>query len=469
MENAPEGAFVADCVVLGGGPAGAALSGLLARWGRRVVLLHATEQGGGLAEETLVPGASGVIGRLGLGESIEEAGGVGLARQGGIWESGELIWRDLKEEGRGRQVKRGAFDAALRERAEEEGVSVIEVSRIDGPLTGDEPIRGETTEGAPLLVEAEVVVCATGRMTPNSLVEHEVEAELPATLCISANIPDADGHQDGSVIEAVREGWLWWLPCIGGGANLALFADSEEVRERGREEVWRSALAGACGPASGILVQPDTGTIATGVLRRSLSKALLVGDAAAALDPLSSQGIEKAITSAEDAAYAVNTLLEEPALTEALQERRHAWEREVFRAHARTTLETYALVERFSDAPFWSHRSAALSDWSLERLALAPNSKLTRSDRVRQVQTLIRKDRRFVESTGLQISADTQTLSQLHGMEVEALLELFDTPCSVSTSIERAGSDARFYANSRAGISLAVDELVTRGFLVEAP
>jgi len=469
MENAPEEAFVADCVVLGGGPAGAALSGLLARWGRRVVLLHATERGGGLAEETLVPSASGVIERLGLGESIEEAGGIGLGRQGGIWESRELVWRDLRDEDRGRQLRRGSLDAALLERAGEAGALVVEIARIDGPLTDGEPVRGETKAGTPFLVETEVVACATGRMTPNSLVEHEVEAELPETLCISANVPDPEGDRDGSVIEAVGEGWLWWLPCIGGGANLALFADSEEVRERGREEVWRSALAGACGPASGILVQPDTGTIATAVLRRSLSRALLVGDAAAALDPLSSQGIEKAITSAEDAAYAVNTLLEEPALTEALQERRHAWEREVFRAHARTTLETYAKVERFADDPFWSRRRAALSDWSRERQVLAPTSRLTRSDRVRQVQTLLRKDRRFVEATGLQVSGDTQTLNHLHGMEVGALLELFDTPCSASASIERAGSDARFYTSSRAGISLAIDELVARGFLVEAP
>ena len=97
-----------------------------------------------------------------------------------------------------------------------------------------------------------------------------------------------------------------------------------------------------------------------------------------------------------------------------------------------------------------------------------PSIKLTRSDRVRQVQTLIRKDRRFVEVQGLRVSDDTQTLNQLHGVEVGALLELFDTPCSASASIERAGSDARFYASSRAGISLAVDELVARGFLVEA-
>ena len=62
-----------------------------------------------------------------------------------------------------------------------------------------------------------------------------------------------------------------------------------------------------------------------------------------------------------------------------------------------------------------------------------------------------------------------QMLRPVHGMEVEALLELFDTPCSASASIERAGRDARFYASSRAGISLAVDELIARGFLVEAP
>lgn len=469
MVTGSERALVADCVVLGGGPAGAVLSGLLARWGRRVVLLNATERGGGLAEETLVPGASVVIERLGLGESLEGAGGVGLARQGGLWESGELTWREVHEEDRGRQVRRGAFDAALRTFAAGEGVEVIEVARVEGPLAVGEPMRVESKDRSALLVEAEVVVCATGRMTPSSLVEQEVEAELPGTVCLSARAHDATHQLDGSLIEAVAEGWLWWLPCLGGGANLALFADAGELKARGRKDLWMKALAGSCGPASGLSLESDGGTIATAVLRRSLSLVLLVGDAAAALDPLSSQGIEKAITSAEDAAYAVNTMLEEPSLAEAVRHQRHAWEREVFFAHARTTLETYAQVERFSGAPFWDRRRAALSDWTRERLEVSPSSRLTRNDRVREVPTLARKGRRFVESTGLQVAEDTQALNHLHGLEVGALLELFDTPRSASASIERAGSDARFCASSRAGLSLAIDELVARGFLVEAP
>ena len=460
---------VADCLVVGGGPAGAALCSLLARWGRRVVLLHAPDAGGGLAEETLVPGASGVIERLSLGSAIEAAGGVGLARQGGIWESEELVWRELRAQDRGRQVRRGALDRALRQHAAEASVRVIEVSRIDSPLVDGEPVRGETTDGELFLITAKVIACATGRMTPHSLVEHTLEAELPSTICISAHIAGTEDARAGSVIEAVKEGWLWWLPCMNGGANLALFADSEEVRERGREEIWRSALAGTVGPSKGITTEPCDGTIATALLRHSHSPILLVGDAAAALDPLSSQGIEKAITSAEDAAYAVNTLLDEPTLGESVHERRHAWEREVFRAHARTSLETYALVERFAAAPFWSRRRAALSEWTTAHRPLERDSLLMRSDQVQQVKTLIRKDRRFVGAGWTGVTDDTGRLSHLHGMEVEALLELFDTPCSASASIERARNDARFYASPRAGITLAVDELVARGFLVEAP
>ena len=181
------------------------------------------------------------------------------------------------------------------------------------------------------------------------------------------------------------------------------------------------------------------------------------------------KGIEKALTSAEDTAYAVNTLLEEPALAAGVRERRHAWEREVFRAHARTTLETYALVERFRDGPFWSHRLKALESWSQTRRVIAPDSRLTPSDEVREVTTLIRKGRRLVETHGLQLSEETQALQQLHGIEVGAVLELFDTPRTASASIDHAGTDARFYASSRAGISLAIEELVARGFLVEAP
>ena len=469
MTSTFESALTADCVVLGGGPAGSALAGLLVRWGKQVVLLHQSGECGGLAEETLVPGATGVIERLDLSACLEEAGGSGLARQGGLWETEDLVWRDLGEESRGQQVQRGLFDAALRARAAEAGVQILEVSKIEGPIRDGQPVHAQTMGGDRVRVEAAVVACATGRMTPGSLVDHEVEAELPSTICIHARAEDTDRDLAGSVIEAVGEGWLWWLPSTKGGANLALFADAEEVRERGREETWQSALASAHGPASGIALASTGGTIATATLRRTLCDALLVGDAAAALDPLSSQGIEKALTSAEDAAYAVNTLLEESALTATVREERHAWERGVFRAHARTTLETYALVERFSDAPFWRRRLGALSDWRTERRPLAPDTRLTPSDEVREVTTLIRKGRRLVEARGLQLSEETQALQQLHGIEVGAVLELFDTPRTASASIDLAGRDARFYASSRAGISLAIEELVARGFLVEAP
>jgi len=468
MASTFESALKADCVVLGGGPAGAALAGLLARWGRKVALLHLSAEGGGLAEETLVPGAAGVIERLGLSDCLDEAGGAGLARQGGLWEEAELVWRDLGEEDRGRQVRRGAFDEALRARAAGAGAEVLEVSKISGPIRDGEPVEAQTLGGDAVRIEAAVVACATGRMTPSSLVDHEVEAELPRTICVHARVTDADRDRAGSVIEAVREGWLWWLPSQEGGANLALFADAEEVREHGREETWQRALAGARGPAAGLTLPSSGGTIATATLRKSGAHALLVGDAAAALDPLSSQGIEKALTSAEDAAYAVNTLLEEPALAHAVRTERHAWEREVFRAHARTTLETYALVERFADAPFWERRRGALTDWERERPLLAPDARLTPSEKVREVKTLKRRGRRLVETSGLQRSGDSQALRELHGVEVTALMELFDTPRTAGASVELAGKDARFYASSRAGLLLAIKELVARGFLIEA-
>ncbi len=469
MASASERSLTLDCVVLGGGPAGTAIAGLLARWGRRVALLHLSGEGGGLAEETLVPGASSVIERLGFTDCIQSAGQIGLPRQGSLWEGEEFKWRDLNEENRGWQVRRGELDERLRGTVAEAGVEVIEVSKVLGPLADGEPVRAQRRGGEDVEIHAEVTVCATGRTTPSSLVDHEVVAELPTTICVHARVQDTAREREGSVIEAVQEGWLWWLPSTEGGANLALFADSEEVRELGREEVWQRAIRGARGPAAGIELESVGGTITTPTFRRSLCEALLVGDAAATVDPLSSQGIEKAFASAEDAAYSVNTILEAPELTEAVREERHAWDREVFRAHARTTLENYARVERFTDAPFWARRRTALEEWTQARHVLAPGARLTPSDKVSEVATLKRKSRRLVEATGLQLSRDSQTLRELHGIEVGALMHLFDTPRSVSATIELAGKDARFCASSRAGLSLAIEELVARGFLVEAP
>ena len=137
---------------------------------------------------------------------------------------------------RGYKVERPVLDADLRDLARQNGVRVLEgraATRVEAGVDG---------------IGSRCLVVATGKWTGSRIVSAVVEDSLPATVALSAILENA-GAADATVIEAVAEGWLWWLPMRSGRVCVSLFCDLAELRARGRESLWRSALAEARGPA----------------------------------------------------------------------------------------------------------------------------------------------------------------------------------------------------------------------------
>ena len=128
-----------DCVVAGGGPAGALCAATLAAWGRRVLLVHETAVAPKPPAETLVPSALPSFARYGLEPILRRPEFAGSARHGSIWGSSELRWREVDGPERGYRVERRAFDLALRAHAAERGVEVLEGWRVLDPLDGPAP------------------------------------------------------------------------------------------------------------------------------------------------------------------------------------------------------------------------------------------------------------------------------------------------------------------------------------------
>jgi flavin-dependent dehydrogenase len=83
---------------------------------------------------------------------------------------------------------------------------------------------------------------------------------------------------------------------------------------------------------------------------------IAVGDAASRFDPISAQGIVKALRSGIFASYAVADWLRrgDPA---GLRRYRTLVQRE-FAAYRRTLRDYYALEQRWPDRPFWQRRTA---------------------------------------------------------------------------------------------------------------
>jgi len=89
-------------------------------------------------------------------------------------------------------------------------------------------------------------------------------------------------------------------------------------------------------------------------------RTLLVGDAGLFIDPLSSEGVRKAMASAITGAVVVNTILQRPAMRSQATELYEAGQRDTYHSHYQQSARYYAEEGRWPDRPFWQHRCPRL-------------------------------------------------------------------------------------------------------------
>jgi flavin-dependent dehydrogenase len=80
---------------------------------------------------------------------------------------------------------------------------------------------------------------------------------------------------------------------------------------------------------------------------------LRVGEASYAIDPLTSQGVQHALSSALQGSIALHTILTAPADGDAAIAFYRTRQAAAAAASARTCVQLYAQMERFADEPFW--------------------------------------------------------------------------------------------------------------------
>lgn len=157
-----------DVVIAGGSVAGTALATLLGRQGVRVTVLEKSpkpEHYKVTCTHFIQAGATPVFARLGLTETMENAGairnGLDIFTPGGGWYS-------MPDDAHGYSLRREKLDPMLRELAARtpnvevrQGVTVTALTRdATGRPSG---LRGRTPAGEEVAVDARVVVGADGR------------------------------------------------------------------------------------------------------------------------------------------------------------------------------------------------------------------------------------------------------------------------------------------------------------------
>jgi len=357
--------LTADVAVIGGGPAGSVFATRMAALGFDVCLIERARFPRPHLGESLSPGVLPMLASAGLAGAVERAGFRRVFEVRSNWEGTEAVRLDAR--GEGLLVDRAAFDAALLAAATAAGVRLLQPALAR--------VQARTPEGWQLLVErdgqtsalrAGFLADASGRAARLGGVRR---AMGPRTIALH-------GYWTGPRlpaqprIEAGAGAWYWGVPLPGGSYNTLVFVDAARLRGEGRRALERR-LREWLRP-SALLRDVEGATLLGGVRATDATPYLYsdcvgarhvrLGDAALALDPLSSSGVQKAVQTALSAAIVANTLLRRPAAGAAAQRYYEDNLAEAATRHRAWASGHYATAAAHHQGAFWTARAAASSE-----------------------------------------------------------------------------------------------------------
>jgi len=362
-----------DVIVAGGGPGGCAAALALRAHapGLSVALVEALSYADGRIGETLAPPAADVLRHLGVWDAFQAQGhhpGYGTAAAWGsaVPHENEFLFHVRQV---GWHLDRAAFDGMLAAQAEARGVEVIRGTRVLDAAREGGGWRLSLSSGDE--VRARFLVDATGAGA--SLARRHGGARHRAHDRLAGFVrffrQPGSGGAPHTLVEAFEHGWWYTAPLPDGRRVAACMTDTDIARELGLESgaVWAELLARTAPATSSALdgaVQEGAPVVRAARTRRLAPAAgegwLAVGDAACTFDPLSSQGMLKALRSGIFGAYAVGDLLAKGDDTGIRRYRRFVDSE--FQGYLRTRAKYYADERRWPESEFWRRRHASVPE-----------------------------------------------------------------------------------------------------------
>jgi flavin-dependent dehydrogenase len=320
--------------------------------------------------ETLSPGAQELLSGLGcwdrfLGERFTEAFGTRAAWGAADAYDNEFLF---SMRGNGWHVDRVRFDAMLSDCAREAGVGVTQNARLSGARMLADGCWSVTTRGETGSEEfqARFVVDATGRSAAFATAQgarRMLDDRLVGVFVLFRFPEGALASGAYTLVEAQPDGWWYSSITPDSRAVVAWMSDASLVRrdalhlpERWMERLGRSRETAA--RVTGATVETAPAVWAAHSQRLSQCAGpgwVAAGDAACTFDPLSSQGILKALRGGKLASFVAADWLAGRTDSPARYERIMAGE---YRGYLAARSWFYRQEQRWPESEFWRVRQA---------------------------------------------------------------------------------------------------------------
>jgi flavin-dependent dehydrogenase len=324
-----------DVAIIGGGPAGSVAAALLARAGRRVIVVERDRFPRFHIGESLLPFSMQAFTRLGLHEKFARAGFMekfGGEMYGACGDDGVKFYFEdgfRSRTDRSYQVTRADFDKVLLDHAAESGAEVREETGVEKIDFSDEDatlaISRKGNDGAEE-IRARYVIDASGRNSILSakfkLKKNYDHLQKVSVFAHYDGMTRAEGR-DGTLTRMVRaiDRWFWVIPLSATRTSVGVVLDGAVYKKSGlgAEEFLQQAieeqplLMEQMRDAERVTPVRTAADFSYRSTQLSGDRWMLAGDAAGFIDPVFSSGVFLAVLAGEQAADVLHEVLDHPA------------------------------------------------------------------------------------------------------------------------------------------------------------